>query len=180
MNSFSFGFKCWLLLISAVLTAAVVHAVIFASDFLNFYLDGELVKNGPFVIENHAGSFELHDKGVYSLRQESSPPGTYTFNLLRPEDVADYESWAKNQKGLAFSELSDAYQAYLKASTVRAIASVTVYIPSPADLPALEQSPQISPPTGMSGGKIGHERFFKVIFNENILEQIRRQDCILH
>jgi hypothetical protein len=65
----------------------------------------------------------LHDKGVYSLRQESSPPGTYTFNLLRPEDVADYESWVKSQGSLAFRELSEACQAYLKASTARAIAA---------------------------------------------------------
>ncbi len=178
MKNINYSLKCCFLLFSVLLTTATVYAVIFAPDFFNFYLDGEIVKNGPFIIKNGAGYLELHDKTAYSMRQNSSQPGTYTFSLLKTEDVTDYESWAKDQKDLPFSEMAKAYQAYLQAAAEKATASATVYIPSPSEMPALEKASQIAPAPGMTGGKIGHDRFFKVILNKNVLEQIKRQEYI--
>lgn len=166
------------LLITAVLTAIAAGAVIFSPDFFNFYLNGELAPNGPFIIRNNADYYELHEKGVFSLRQESSPPGTYTFSLMKAEDVKNYANWQNSQEKLSMTEYQQAWQEYLKNTAAQAIASATIYIPSTRELPALEKSAQVSPPPGMTGGKIGNDRFFKIILNENVLEQIKRQNFI--
>jgi len=168
--------KQTLLLIAIVFTALTAGAVICSPDFFNFYLDGERVVEGPIIIRNFAGYYKLHEKGVFSLQQESSPPGTYTFSLMKPEDIKNYENWETTQEKLSMTEYQKQWQAYLKDSSANAVASATVYIPSPREMPAIEKSAQISPPSGMTGGKIGNDRYFKIILNENVLEQIKRQD----
>jgi hypothetical protein len=152
-----------------------------ASDFFNFYLDGKLVNQGPIIIKNPSNYFYHSFEADYSMRQSSSP-GTYTFSLLEDESVEKYETWVNKQKD---PELANAletypYQVYLKMIAARAIASATVCIPSTIDQPALEKSPDYTPPPGMTGGKIGDDRFFKIILNENIIEQISRRDFIFH
>lgn len=171
----------FLSLICLVLSASAANAVMIASDFFNFYLDGKLVNTGPIIIKNPSNYFYHSFEADYSMQQSSSP-GTYTFFLLGDYDVENDETGVNKQKDKTLSNASATYpyQVHLKMKTVKATASATVCIPSPSEMPALEKSPDYTPPPGMTGGKIGDDRFFKVILNENIIEQISRRDFIFH
>lgn len=173
-----------LLLVIFSLFAAPVWSAIFANDALFLYSDGKrVIDNSVLVLHTRPDGerLALCEKGAFWLRQGPQwSPGPYTFIQAAGGNILTFEEWLKSPEGRASEAPDDEYQRYLRAKSRDAFRSVTVTIPTIEESPALDRKINPPPPGGMTGGKLGHDRFFRIDLESGAITQVVRTKGLLH
>lgn len=166
------------LLVLFGLMAAPVWAAIFANDGLFFYSNGkQVVDNSVLVLHTRSDGerLALCEKGAFWLRQGPQwSPGPYTFIQVSGWNILTFADWLKSPEGRASEAPDDDYQRYLRAKSKDAFRRVLVTIPTVQESPALDRTLNPPPPRGMTGGKLGHDRFFRVDLESGAITQVVR------
>lgn len=176
--------KVRFLLVLFSLMAAPVWAAIFANDGLFLYSDGKRVDDNSVLVLHTRSDGErltLCEKGAFWLRQGPQwSPGPYTFIQAAGGNILTFSDWLKGQEGRASEAPDDEYQRYLRARSRDAFRRVSVTIPTVQESPALDRKVNPPPPGRMTGGKLGHDRFFRVDLQSGAITQVVRTKGLLH
>lgn len=154
---------------------------IFANDAIVLFLDGNRLTGNSVLVRYNAASsekLELCEKGAFWLRQGPTwGVGPYTFIQVAGEEVMTFTNWARTPEGRASKDLNSDYQHYLQERSKESLRRVTIMVPTIEDSPALDRTPNPPPPRGMVGGKLGHDRFFRVNLENGQINTITRHQA---
>ncbi|HAJ27945.1 MAG TPA: hypothetical protein DCG53_12015 [Syntrophus sp. (in: bacteria)] len=160
------------------MTAAIAHAVIFASDALYLYSGGmRIIDNSVLVLytDPFGESLGVCNKGAFWLRQGPTwKPGPCTFILTIHRDILTIERWLQTPEGKATENSNQDYQGYLRSKADNARGRISITLPTVKESPALDRTSNRPPPRGINGGKIGHNRYFRVDLDHGTATQIPR------
>ena len=167
-----------LLVIFFSLLVAPAWAAIFANDGLYLFVEGKRVLDNSVLVSraSPAGEhLELCEKGTFWLRQGPAwEDGPYTFIQVAGEEVMTFVNWSKTPEGRASKDINGDYQQYLHGRSKDYLRRVAITVPTIAESPALDNTPNPPPPRGMVGGKLGHDRFFQVDLERGTIAQVVR------
>ena len=170
-----------LLVVFFGLLVAPAWAAIFANDGLYLFTDGKRVLDNS-VLVSYASStgerLELCEKGALWLRQGPTwKAGPYTFIQVAGEEIMTFAGWARTPEGRASEDVNGDYQQYLHGRSNESLHRVTIMVPTVEESPALDRTPNPPPPQGMVGGKLGHDRFFRVDLENGRINAITRHQA---
>lgn len=167
-----------LLVIFFSLLVAPAWAVIFANDGLYLFVEGKRVLDNSVLVSSASCAGEclvLCEKGAFWLRQGPTwEAGPYTFIQVAGEEVMTFANWLKTPEGRANKDVDGDYQQYLHGRSKDYLRRVAIMVPTVEESPALDktQNPPLS--RGVVGGKLGHDRFFRVDLDCSTITQVVR------
>jgi hypothetical protein len=154
--------------------------VIFANDSLYLFSGGKRIADQSVLVALPGpgdGRLAVCVKGAYWLRQGPTwKAGPYTFIRTRGNNLT-FEQWLKSPEGKAGGDLGGNerrrdYQAYLRQRATNPRQSIAVTLPTVQESPALEKTPNPPPRPGMTGGRIGDFRFFRIDLDSGTITQV--------
>jgi hypothetical protein len=167
------------LLLLIGLTATPARAVIFASDALYFYGGGKRIADNSVLVVRAGPAGErlkVCARGSLWLRQGPTwKSGPHTFIQAAAGRILTLQAWQKTPEGQAIGDRDRGYQDYLRKKSRHPVRRVSIVLPTVAQSPPLDRTPHPPPPRGMTGGKIGHDRFFRVDLDRGTVTQVPRE-----
>ncbi len=164
-----------------LLVSMNVWGAIFANDAIFLFLDGNRLTGNSVLVRYDAASsekLELCEKGAFWLRQGPTwKAGPYTFIQVAGEEIMTFRSWARTPEGRSSKDLNSDYLHYLQGRSKEFLRRTTIMVPTIAESPALDKTRNPPPPRGMVGGKLGHDRFFRVNLENGEINAITRQQA---
>ena len=131
-------------------------AVIFATDAIYFFENGEKVKDNSVICkpaDERPKRFKVCENGNYYRRQKVEPNEIIFFKTEDPDILTRLEWWE-----LGFDKRpAENYEKYLEQKVKDAVYSKRIIISE-----ATDKNTYNSPPAGMTGGTIGSSRVFLV------------------
>ena len=154
---------------------------IFANDAIVLFLDGKRLTGNSVLVRYDAANsekLELCEKGAFWLRQGPTwGAGAYTFIQVAGKEIMTFTNWARTPEGRSSKDVNNDYQHYLQGRSKESLRRATIMVPTIEDSPALDRTPNPPPPRGMVGGKLGHDRFFRVNLENGQINTITRHQA---
>lgn len=166
-------FVCFVFIVTSQIPA---NAVIFASDAVYLYAGDARIIEDRVVVKYSGYSkdfYEVCENGGFWIRQGPDwQAGPYEFYWYDNKEAMVFELWVKTEAGRSSEDVSTDYQLYLAEFVEAAPYQLTTTIPDIDTSPPLEIKSIPAPKTGMTGGRIGNNRYFRLQLFDGELTQI--------
>jgi len=152
------------------------NAVIFANDAVYLYVGDARIVGDRVVVKYSRYSEEIYEvceNGGFWIRQGPDwHAGPYKFYWYDNTDVMVFKRWVQTQAGRSSEDVNTDYQLYLAEFVEAAPYQLITTLPDIDTSPPLEIKPPPSPKPGMTGGRIGNNRYFRLQLPDGELTQI--------
>ncbi len=166
-----------LVAILVVAPFATIIAAIFANDILFLHDGREPIADNSVIVVTAAGtpeeSWDVCQGGRFFLRQGPLwSSGPYRFIRIGGPGAMTFETWMGSPEGRAATGSRQEYMRHLQARAADAMRTIEIVIPSLEQAPPLDREPAPPRRPGMTGGRLGFDRVFRVDLEDGSVIQV--------